>query len=78
MTYRNVFSLEPSELFVAEHIITKFGCEVFSPIKDKYVDFLAVKNLDKGNREVVTIQVKGSKKHNSKLRYKDQEIQASK
>lgn len=62
MTYKNIFSFEPSELHTAEEIV-KLGkeYEVFFPIKDKAVDMIVTKNLTNGNRKAVTIQVKASR-----------------
>lgn len=62
MTYKNIFSFQPSELHVAEEI-TKLGkeYEVFFPVKDEAVDLIVSMNLSDGKRQVVTIQVKASR-----------------
>ena len=62
MPYKNIFSFEPSELYVAEKI-AKLGkeYEVFFPVKDEAVDLIVSKNLSNGERKVSTIQVKGSR-----------------
>lgn len=62
MTYKNIFSFEPSELHVAEEI-AKLGkeYEVFFPVKDEAVDLIVSRNLSDGKRHVITIQVKASR-----------------
>ncbi len=62
MTYKNIYSFQPSELHVAEEI-TKLGkeYEVFFPVKDEAVDLIISKNLLDGKRNVITIQVKASR-----------------
>ena len=62
MTYKNIFSFEPSELHVAEKI-KELGkeYEIFFPIKDEAVDLIVSKNLISGNRKIITIQVKASR-----------------
>jgi len=62
MTYKNIFSFEPSELHVAEEIakLSK-NYEVFFPVKDVGVDLIVSKNLSDGHRQVITIQVKASR-----------------
>ena len=63
MTYKNIFSFEPSELHTAKKIVEELGkkYEVYFPIKDKAVDLIVTKNLVDGNRKIITVQVKGSR-----------------
>ena len=62
MTYKNIFSFEPSELHSAEKIV-ELGkdYEIFFPVKDEAVDLIVTKNLADGDRKVITIQVKASR-----------------
>lgn len=62
MTYKNIFSFEPSELHTAEKI-AELGkeYEIYFPIKDEAVDLIVTKNLVDGKRKVITIQVKASR-----------------
>ena len=62
MPLRNMWSLHPGEVLVAEKIIEKIpGCQVYFPLRDTGIDLLVVRD-----KLHCSVQVKESKYHRTK------------
>jgi len=62
MVLRNLWSLDPSELLVAEELGKQFrDSELCFPLKDRGVDLILVRHLPENLRKAISFQVKGSR-----------------